>query len=624
MSSPPSATLLREPLLRSAPQRLGVPTSSSHPPPSHPPLSHPPERKSAEKPARSALASLLHLPKQLLVVLLIDFLNSYRSFGFRSVQYQYLVNEFGIGDLEAGSLLGLQAWLLVVFGMIGAMLVDAWGVRKTAVIALSVAAASRAVLAFGQTKLSLQVALLGLSPFGEAVLSTGIYTVALKKLTTHETRRLAFGVQYSVSNLAGAFSDLAADFFRRQDFTVPAWVPDWLWEGDTFSGLRAHVLGTLVAVLAALLVSVFCLFDSVLVPLDEPAAQLFTGHASPPPLTFDEITRLRDNATAAQRARGYLVTPVSPSRPKPRRPMAPSPIFGRLNLERLKNASSPAAWVEAALAATRRAVQSIRSLLELRNFWVALWFSACLFFISKQWGDMDQLLPPYLERHHGLNTPIYAIHSINMWVCMLAPSLIAVCTAHLNDFSVILPGLWVMALSPLWLSCEPGVPAAIGWVFFSSLGEVIWSPRQSAWIASIAPDGREGVFLALLSLKSLVTTIPSTTLNGYLNAVFNPNCPTCRDDVGHFCDEQIKLNATAYACRAGGYITCVGLKYSPELISSDPASLQCPSTCVQCPGWQDGAQTMWLTVFLFSVASPIMVQLSLPYLKSVDGKGQQA
>ena len=30
----------------------------------------------------------------------IDFLNSYRSFGFRSVQYQYMVNEYGLSDVE--------------------------------------------------------------------------------------------------------------------------------------------------------------------------------------------------------------------------------------------------------------------------------------------------------------------------------------------------------------------------------------------------------------------------------------------------------------------------------------------------------------------------------------------
>eukprot|EP00966_Prymnesium_polylepis_P002655 61028-Prymnesium_polylepis.1 len=35
--------------------------------------------------------------------------------------------------------------------------------------------------------------------------------------------------------------------------------------------------------------------------------------------------------------------------------MAPSPIFGRLNLERLKTATSPVAWLHAAIAAARRA-----------------------------------------------------------------------------------------------------------------------------------------------------------------------------------------------------------------------------------------------------------------------------
>ncbi|KAL3895344.1 MAG: hypothetical protein SGPRY_013538, partial [Prymnesium sp.] len=115
-----------------------------------------------------------------------------------------------------------------------------------------------------------------------------------------------------------------------------------------------------------------------------------------------------------------------------------------------------------------------------------------------------------------------------------------------------------MAISPIWLSFDPNIAAAITWIFFASIGEVIWSPRQSAWIASIAPDGREGVFLALLSLKSLVTTIPSTMLNGWLNSKFQPNCPTCRDDVGHFCDHSLKLNDTAFTCSAGGGFLCSG------------------------------------------------------------------
>lgn len=236
----------------------------------------------------------------------------------------------------------------------------------------------------------LQFALLGLSPFGDAVLATGIYTVALKKLTTPLTRGLAFGLQYAVLNLAGAMADLVADTVRKHDYAVPSWTPHWLWAHTMCSGLRLHVFITLLAVLLALVVCSLFLFDSVVVPLEEP--QLFSGSASPPPLTFSELQSLRALATPAQRQRGFVVVRVEPSRPKPQNPMAPSPIFGRLNLENLKAASSPTAWMDAAFASLRRAVQSIRELLRLRNFWVALWLSLCLFFISKQWGDMDQAL----------------------------------------------------------------------------------------------------------------------------------------------------------------------------------------------------------------------------------------
>ena len=87
---------------------------------------------------------------------------------------------------------------------------------------------------------------------------------------------------------------------------------------------------------------------------------------------------------------------------------------------------------------------------------------------------------------------------------MIGPSIAAGLTSHLDAFSVMLPGLWCQALSPLLLAYYPSIGSAIVWVAFLSIGEVIWSPRQSAWVANLAPDGREGVFLALLSLKSLL------------------------------------------------------------------------------------------------------------------------
>lgn len=217
-----------------------------------------------------------------------------------------------------------------------------------------------------------------------------------------------------------------------------------------------------------------------------------------------------------------------------------------------------------------------------------------------------------------------AVHSINMWICMIGPSFAAGLTSHLDAFSVMLPGLWCQALSPLLLAYYPSIGSAIVWVAFLSIGEVIWSPRQSAWVANLAPDGREGVFLALLSLKSLVTALPSTALNGWLNAAFQPNCPECRDPTGHFCWLPRALNESVAVCATGHSkfdTACIGDGYGSELhhrLGSGEGmfhGLNCPSTCVQCPGWEGHADLMWLIVLLSSVTSPVLVHLSLKFLR---------
>ena len=121
---------------------------------------------------------------------------------------------------------------------------------------------------------------------------------------------------------------------------------------------------------------------------------------------------------------------------------------------------SPWLWPRAAQRSAARAWSSACDLVGLRSFWRALWLSVCLFWISKQWGDMDQILPPFLERNYGEAVPYYAIHSINMWVGMVGPSVVAALTTHLEAFEVMLPGLWLMAIAPVWLVIEPSVIAS--------------------------------------------------------------------------------------------------------------------------------------------------------------------
>lgn len=111
--------------------------------------------------------------------------------------YNYITNEFissddgrnnnHISDTQAGALLGAKSLLDIGFGLTGSILVDYIGVRRVSLVALSVALVSRAILALSRTTLPLYVALF-VSSFGDALLSIGLYRVALKKLSTPKTR----------------------------------------------------------------------------------------------------------------------------------------------------------------------------------------------------------------------------------------------------------------------------------------------------------------------------------------------------------------------------------------------------------------------------------------------------
>jgi dipeptide/tripeptide permease len=167
------------------------------------------------KEAKETLLLFLSLPSQVFVVLLLEGLNSFRNFGLRFVQYNYFVNEFGLSDTETGSLLGLKSTLDVTFAILGSLATDALGVRKTAILALSMATIGRYLLSFGRSRTELYLACYIFSPFGEAFLSVGLYKVALKRLTTPRLRPLAFAIQYATFNFAGAICDLLIDHLRR-------------------------------------------------------------------------------------------------------------------------------------------------------------------------------------------------------------------------------------------------------------------------------------------------------------------------------------------------------------------------------------------------------------------------
>ena len=213
-------------------------------------------------PARANVLLLASLPSQVFVVLLLELLNSYRSFGLRFVKYQLITNEYGLSDLEAGALLGVAGNVQMAFLILGSVVIDLFGVRRTAIFSLSCAVVSRALIVFGRSRAALLTSLLVRSALGEQLLSVGLYKVALKKLTPPRARPLVFAVQYATFNLAGALCDVYIDHARTQ--------PDEVYFGQVFTGLRRFLFTTWLAILAALAIAVLYLHDQTVIDPDDP------------------------------------------------------------------------------------------------------------------------------------------------------------------------------------------------------------------------------------------------------------------------------------------------------------------------------------------------------------------
>lgn len=95
------------------------------------------------------------------------------------------------------------------------------------------------------------------------------------------------------------------------------------------------------------------------------------------------------------------------------------------------------------------------------------------------------------------------------------PAVIAAFTGQSSTWRVMMPGMWLMAMSVLIMvggagEAAPGDldgPDGAGlwscsiWQVLLTTGEVMWSPRGAAWSAGMAPTGREGFFIGQFAIK---------------------------------------------------------------------------------------------------------------------------
>lgn len=396
------------------------------------------------------------LPSQIFIVLLLEFLNSFRSFGLRFILYNYITNEYGIGDTQAGVLLGIKGFVDIGFGLAGSVLVDIVGVRRVSLIALSVALIGRSLLAFGRTKAALYPALFVFSPCGDALLSTGLYSVALKKLTTPLTRPLAFAISYATFNLAGAFADIILDKMRAHVSDY-----DGLW--GVYTPMRQFVVLTWLVLVLTFVIAYFHLEDLSVVDPDDNNSDCCENHVRDDNDDNAEETSGIFNHTTTVPTDAVPATPLIElqvlKRWFPNEKMfhsedeCESPVLGNsfgvqsTATTRLPNYKVYKTKHAEGFSSPRGSIHDfclqVLSILRLKNTWIVILFGFLTMTVGMNWTASEIVLPAFLERRFGETIPIYTIQSINLIMCLIFPPLMASLTADREVFQVIMPGLWL-------------------------------------------------------------------------------------------------------------------------------------------------------------------------------------
>lgn len=392
--------------------------------------------------------SLSRSPRELWMVFVLQFIESLAYFSMSMDLTLFLSEDFEMTDVEAGLVYGMFGGLTTGFGFLTGFLIDNLGVKLSLITGYMFLIAARFTLAFTTDKAFVYVALYGLMPFGSA-LAMPVFSMGIKRYTTENNRGFAFGLFYSIMNIAGMFAGFEVDAFdlgekKGKDVF-----------GMHLSSKRLILLaGGCLSVLALIL----CLFIREIKVDDDTAVD-----------SDEEDRELKE----------FRVKRVSP-------------------------------------------FQIIKELCTTKLFWKFIVITLICVQLKMLFRYNDSLLGKFLVREFGDNVPKGAIQAINPACIMILVPIVAAMTSKVRPYRMILFGSYITALCPLPLCFATSMTATVWYTVILSVGEAFWSPRFIDLTVSMAPEGREGTFLALGSAPLFLAKLPVGPLSGWLLETFCP------------------------------------------------------------------------------------------------------
>ncbi|HNF27270.1 MAG TPA: MFS transporter, partial [Leptospiraceae bacterium] len=416
----------------------------------------------------------------------------YAAYGASNMTFVlYLSEDCGLGDVEAGSYIGTWSTLLTCFSILVGSVVDAVGIRKTLVIGMTFLLIGRFVMPFTSNLWTATFFAFIPVAAGNALLGP-VLSVGIKKFTTKTSSTLGFGLFYTLMNTGFALGGYIFD--------------------KTRSVIGEH--SSVKIPLFQINMSTYQIIFAVSFLLSVPTLLLI--------LLMREGVQMKED--------GSIVADTSVS-------------------------SGKGTFSEILPAVKKTGVDTfiiMKNVFTERPFWVYLFMLGILVFIRLVFYHFHYTFPKYGIRILGEGVKIGNIYGIlNPVLIIFLVPVIAHLTKEVRSYTMLTFGTAVSALSIFiaalppslfspftktwigdlifirWLELGPDKenPIIFGLILFViifTIGEAIWSPRLFQFSAEIAPEGKEGTYLALSYLPYFLAKMIAGPLSGWLISKYAP------------------------------------------------------------------------------------------------------
>ena len=160
---------------------------------------------------------------------------------------------------------------------------------------------------------------------------------------------------------------------------------------------------------------------------------------------------------------------------------------------------------------------------KLKRFWrFALLIFLLILLRSTSFGHLDATLPKYMTRLQGNNAHFGIMLTIHSCTMMIGLFVFTSLTYMYSSYTLMILGALFGTLGSVFVIFSSDVGAFVLFVVFISIGESIWVPRLLDYTYSVAPEGKEGIYLAMSNCPFYFGMILTGTSSGFL---LNEYCP---------------------------------------------------------------------------------------------------